>query len=321
MKPPKLSSRACLILALATIPVAAVARSLILLVAPDVWPWFFGAIIVGEEVVIWRLFTQNQRLEESDRQAKNSLQLAVAEGQKLALEKSTLESRTRSLEERDQFLGEALSGATHALKNPLTNISLVLSRLSHEDLSPEGEERLELARSQVQVATQLANDLLDYLRLDSNLIEPHIEKISLEYWLPEVIKMVAPRAIARKQTINCSVEKCEPLLSDKLMLGKVVMELLTNACKYSPSRSEIEAIALFDNAIEKYVIEVRNTGKIPFLEKDKIWESFYRPPHGDPYKQGGHGFGLSLTKKLLKKLDGNITMTSMNNKVTFRVEL
>ncbi|HEY9644247.1 MAG TPA: HAMP domain-containing sensor histidine kinase [Coleofasciculaceae cyanobacterium] len=317
----KLSPRACLVAALVIIPAAAIARLLLARLTPTAWPYLFTAIVVVEQILIWKLFAQKQRAEDRQRQTSDKLQFAVAEGQQLLVERANLESRTRSLEERDRFLSEAVSGATHALKNPLTNINIVISRLSHESLSEGGQERLELARSQVAVMSGLIDNLLDYFRLDSNFIEPKLEQINLEYWLPEVIRDLIPRAISRRQTINCSVEKCEPLLSDKAMLGRAIAELLTNACKYSPSRSDIEVFARLDPGLDKHVIEIKNTGKIAFLEQAKIWDSFYRPPHGDPYKQGGHGFGLSLVKKIASKLDAKVSVSSLNNKVTFRVVL
>ncbi|HEY9749234.1 MAG TPA: HAMP domain-containing sensor histidine kinase [Allocoleopsis sp.] len=317
----KLSPRACLAIALSAIALAAVSRSLILFIAPRVWPWFFGVTLVAEGILIWRLFAQNQRLAENNRQSSSKLQMVVAGAEQLQVEKATLESRLKEAEESDRLLKDAVDSATHALKNPLASVRVVLQLLETESLSQDGKSRLGIARSQITVAARLVEDLLDCFRLDANAIEPRIERIDLGHWLPNVVKAVVPRAIARRQTINYSVESCPDLLTDEVMLRKAVEELLTNACKYSYNGAQIDAIARLDKALDKHVIEVRNPGRIGFREQARIWDRFYRIPDGDLYKQGGTGLGLSLTKKIVRVLGGEVSMQSVNNVVTFRIVL
>jgi signal transduction histidine kinase len=68
--------------------------------------------------------------------------------------------------------------------------------------------------------------------------------------------------------------------------------------------------------------EISNTGiEIAASDRDRVFEKFYRIPNNDPWKHGGTGLGLALTKKLVETLGGSIRVTSKARLTTFIVEL
>jgi signal transduction histidine kinase len=70
------------------------------------------------------------------------------------------------------------------------------------------------------------------------------------------------------------------------------------------------------------LIEVSNTGvEIPDVERDRIFDKFYRIPNNDPWKHGGTGLGLSLVKKLVQRLGGAVWVESGNSITRFIMQL
>jgi signal transduction histidine kinase len=99
-----------------------------------------------------------------------------------------------------------------------------------------------------------------------------------------------------------------------------MMELLNNACKYTPPEEHIIVSATVKG--DRTRLRVTNTGiEIPPEEMKHVFEKFYRIPSGDPWKQGGTGLGLALVQKLTTHLGGQIFVESGDRKTSFIVEI
>ncbi|MEX0270626.1 sensor histidine kinase [Leptolyngbyaceae cyanobacterium UHCC 1019] len=110
------------------------------------------------------------------------------------------------------------------------------------------------------------------------------------------------------------------LVSDQPSLERVLVELVNNACKYTPPDGHIQVTA--DSTTSHVQLAIRNSGsEIPETELLRIFEKFYRVPHADPWKRGGTGLGLALVKKLVESLGGSIHVTSSLGQNTFTVRL
>ena len=103
------------------------------------------------------------------------------------------------------------------------------------------------------------------------------------------------------------------------MLKRILLELLDNACKYTPSGETITVAA--DVVAEKVRVSVSNSGvEIPAQEGDHLFDKFYRISSNDLYKQGGIGLGLALVKQLVKRLGGTIELENCVGQTTFVME-
>ena len=105
-------------------------------------------------------------------------------------------------------------------------------------------------------------------------------------------------------------------MSDPFSLERIIIELLTNACKFSPSGSSIHITA--QSLSDCIQFQFKNFGvEIPPVELPKIFEKFYRIPSNDPWRQGGTGLGLALVHKVVSYLGGKISVASQNNWTCF----
>lgn len=124
--------------------------------------------------------------------------------------------------------------------------------------------------------------------------------------------------------------------SNRASLGRILAELLNNACKYTANDGEIylkveckkgdweqggqrknsrQASAL----ASEIQFTLSNQSSISIEELPRIFEKFYRVPNADPWKQGGTGLGLALVQKLVEQLQGKIEVESSNGWTNFTV--
>ncbi len=110
------------------------------------------------------------------------------------------------------------------------------------------------------------------------------------------------------------------IISHFASLERILNELLTNTCKYSPPDSTITVTAkVLENNLELYVT---NTGiEIPASELDRIFQPFYRYASPNSWDHSGTGLGLALVKKLVQRLDGKVYARSQSRETVFVIIL
>ncbi|MDJ0615408.1 MAG: PAS domain-containing sensor histidine kinase [Calothrix sp. MO_192.B10] len=246
----------------------------------------------------------------------------------------------RQLEEMEflnRLKDEFLSTVSHELRTPLTNMkmaiqmlgialsqqpsSLLAAAVSESELS-KANRYFQILNNECDREINLINNFLDLQRLDSNTKPLVMETIEIHSWLTKVVQLFQARHH------NCCVHNLSltiapnlpTLICDPFSLERILIELLTNACKFSPSGSKISLTAQESNGSIQFQVE--NYGvEIPVAELSRIFDKFYRIPSNDPWKQGGTGLGLALVKKLIVYLGGTISVASQANRTCFTVEL
>lgn len=281
-------------------------------------------LAIAEPIVIIALGYLSYKYWERSRRQVGELELEHAQVLALQTENAVLSDRARSLEESDRIRGDFVESLTHALKNLLAVVRTAADLLDNEDLSDKGQRYLDMLKAHTMSAARLIDDVLKSTKLEVGAIEPRIDTLKLGDWLDNVVQGFVPRAITRRQSLVCSTEPgMPPLLTDSQMMKDVVSELLTNALKYSNPGSEVRAVAKFDKASDRHIIEISNPGFILSREREAIWDRFYRIPKSDPYNQGGTGLGLYLVKQMVAALRGQISLRvkATEGLIVFRIEL
>ena len=168
----------------------------------------------------------------------------------------------------------------------------------------------------------MINNFLDLQRLDTSSKSLILETIEVNTWLERVVELFNARnRNCCKQKLNLAIESDLPaIVCDPFSLERILVELLTNACKFSPANEEIIVSAKLKSSSIQF--QVMNTGvEIDKAELPRIFDKFYRIPSNDPWKQGGTGLGLALVQKLTKHLGGVIEVKSGSDCTCFSVEL
>ncbi|NEQ96412.1 MAG: GAF domain-containing sensor histidine kinase [Cyanothece sp. SIO2G6] len=256
------------------------------------------------------------------------------------------QAQVKELQRLNTLKDDFLSTVSHELRTPVANVKLATRMLAvtlarraeaFEDPSifSQSEELgkldhqvrekelyyLKILEDECQREIDLVNDLLDLQRLEEDKIVLNIEDINLNEWLPKTVKPFENRVSNRRQSLEIKIPHLlTPLHSDRVSLGRILTELLNNACKYTPPDEKIVVEVTTRENQAKFI--VTNSGvEIPTRELPHIFDKFYRVPSTDPWKQGGTGLGLALVKSLTQHLGGNIEVQCYDNQTRFTVQL
>lgn len=245
-----------------------------------------------------------------------------------------LQGQNEGLEKLVQLKDDFLSAVSHELRTPLTNIKvairmleLTLSQLETADPSDSTKfdrltQYISIVRDQCTQEISLVDELLELQHYEAGARPIDPVAIDLNQWLIQEIAVFEERAQSCEQEFQVQVQPNLPtLVSDQKVLTRIIAELLTNACKYTPPGGRI-AIAVQPQMDDSIRLVVTNTGvEIPTDQLSRIFDKFYRIPNSDRWKQGGTGLGLALVKKQITHLGGRIWVESNPEQTAFTIEL
>ena len=207
-----------------------------------------------------------------------------------------------SQERQDTFL----SMTSHELKTPLTSMILVTSLFKRE-LEEKYTKQINVFDRQLQRLVGLINDLLDMSRIQSNNLVLNIAQLDMQELVQEAIQMVQHGST---HSINLTCLDTPVLLSgDRDRIEQVIVNLLTNAIKYSPDAKTVDVnITLKEGNV---VCSVQDYGiGIAEEAKEHIFERYYRSIGSDSHKYSGLGIGLYIASEIVKRHKGQICVES-----------
>lgn len=221
--------------------------------------------------------------------------------------------RAESLAELDRAKTAFFSNVSHEFRTPLT-LMLEPLRDSLDDrlvpLAPVHRDRLRLAYRNSRRLLKLVNALLDFSRIEAGRTQAHYEPTdlaALTAQLTAVFRSAVERAHLRL-TVDCR-PLSEPVYVDREMWEKIVLNLLSNAFKFT-LQGGITVVLQQDGSAA--VLDVCDTGVgIPDEELPKIFERFHRVQAAGGRTIEGSGIGLALVKQLVQQHGGSLTVTSI----------
>ncbi|MBL1173512.1 GAF domain-containing protein [Pantanalinema sp. GBBB05] len=259
----------------------------------------------------------------------------------IALRQSRLyqaaQAQVQELERLSQLKDDFLNTISHELRTPMSSIQLAIQMLELTLFDPaksgqveamtvvsslrHSEQYFQILQQECQREINLIDDLLELTRLDAKTEPLMLTGINLALWLPHLVEPFIERTQQQQQTIVLTIpEQLPTLTTDLSYLQRMLMELLTNACKYTPAGEYIRLSV--ETLPDEILLCVANSGvEIPLAERDRIFDRFYRIPNNDPWKYSGTGLGLALVKKLAEQLGITIRLESANNQTTFQLKI
>ena len=229
-----------------------------------------------------------------------------------------IEANLEALTKADKLRREFVANVSHELRTPLTSIRSYAETISDNiELPKETEEEfLRVIINESDRMTKIVQDLLELSRFDSGNIQLNLEEFSIERSVRNVYAAIALEAKKCGHLLNLELEWGLPMIrGDCARIEQVLMNIITNALKYTPDGGTIEIISgkMGDNVF----VKIEDTGVgIPAEDLGRVFDRFYRVDKARTRVSGGTGLGLSIAKNIIVLHGGNITIESEPGKGT-----
>jgi len=247
--------------------------------------------------------TERKRMEE-DLQEKN---------RQLVKQQQELMEKTRELEVASQAKSEFLAHMSHELRTPL-NVIIGFSELMLDgvpgEINNEQRQCLDDVLSSGKHLLDLINEVLDLAKIESGTLKLRLADITLTDVLEELTRTMTPILAPRKQSLDIEVEEgLPPVHADKGKLRQVLLNLLSNATKFTPDggKLRIEAVRK-DHSCQVSVVD--NGIGIKKEDQKRLFEPFHQLDNPLSGEKGGTGLGLAVVKQIIEKHGGKIWMES-----------
>ena len=217
----------------------------------------------------------------------------------------------------DNMRKEFVADVSHELKTPITSIMGYSDTLLEGEYDKETQERfLKVIATESRRMAKLVTDLLTLSRFDNNQILQEKTKFDLGELVKQCQNNLEIQISQKKHKVECFVTAdVPPVYADKEGIERVVINILTNAIKYTPEGGNIKIYVGFVYN-DAYIKVIDNGIGIPEDDLKRIFERFYRVDKARTRKMGGTGLGLSIAKEILDRNNGNIDIKSEEGKGT-----
>ena len=237
-----------------------------------------------------------------------------------------LEWQSRELQKASRLKSEFLASMSHELRTPI-NAMIGYTALLQERIYGELSDKQDNALRKVYNASQhllaLINDILDLSRIEAGKMPIRIEEVRLHAIVHELSQAIEPMVREKRLEYRTEMSEDLPLLiTDRTKVKQILLNLLTNAVKFTPEGS-VTLRAFLADGRDRFRVEVEDTG-IGIQEHDleAIFDDFRQVDQSSTRQYGGTGLGLSITRKLVSLLRGKVNVASQYGRGSiFSVEL
>ena len=261
------------------------------------------------EIELQTQHTQDQAAELEAQQEE----LQAAYDQLLA-RRDELEAARAAADDANRKKSQFLTTMSHELRTPLNAISGYVQLMEMGVQGPITEKQrqsLKRIASSQQHLLRLVNAVLDLARIEAGRLDYRLESVEVEAMVAGVLPMIEPQLAEGQLTFTLSVDPRLCARADREKAQQVLINLLTNAVKFTPEGGEVSVQARVDETSRMILIEVSDTGiGIPLEQLAHVFEPFVQVPTQVRRKREGTGLGLAISRDLARGMGGDLTASS-----------
>ncbi|WP_274308932.1 sensor histidine kinase [Solibacillus daqui] len=228
----------------------------------------------------------------------------------------------RDLERLKKERNEFLAAIAHELSTPLTYlIGYTKVAMRPEIREDERNQYLRILVEESERMKELVKNLVDLAKMDENSFTISKENFGAKAYFQQLINLVHPSFTLKDLELTFICNKDVQIYADPLRLEQIILNLLDNAKKYSPSYTQVTLSVSTEH--NKTIISITDQGiGIPPVEIGYIFEKLYRVEKSRSRSLGGSGIGLAVVKELVEAHGGTIDVKSTLGKgSTFTITL
>ena len=223
----------------------------------------------------------------------------------------TFEHMAGEIDKTRRLKEEFISSISHELRTPLTSIKGWSETLGYENIT---KEELDLGLGIIQDETErlinLVEELLDFSRLSSDRIRLQIDMVNIELLVKGVVNQLKVKSNENNISLTYKFEDTNllPIQGDKNRLRQVLINLIQNAIKFTPSEGFIEVIVSQNEEYTTIIVNDTGTG-IKSENLEKVLDKFFQ----EDFHKSGSGLGLAISNEIVKLHGGKINIESEKN--------
>lgn len=214
---------------------------------------------------------------------------------------------------------EFLSRMSHDIRTPMNAVmGMTEIALKNVDNTEKVKECLKKVKLSSKHLLGLINDILDMSKIESGKMTLNITQISLREIVDDIVNIMRPQIQSRNQKFDIFVQniETEKVYCDNIRLNQVLLNILSNAVKFTPEEGRID-VYIYQEASpegEEYVrthFRIKDTG-IGMSEEfqEKLWDAFAREETEEVQNITGTGLGMAITKRIIDIMGGTIELQS-----------
>jgi PAS domain S-box-containing protein len=260
----------------------------------------------------------NRELESKVRDRTEELAVAI---QRLAQSKGEVMRALEREKELNELKSRFITTASHEFRTPLGTILSSVSLIARYDEAADSEKRkkhIERIKSSVNNLTEILNDFLSLEKLEEGIVRFNPGQFNLSKLVNDLAEDMR-NAVKAGQTITVNYIGENDVYLDRQLLKNALLNLFSNAIKYSPEEKPILVNVNVENGKLKLDIIDKGIG-IPEEDQPNVFERFYRAKNSGNIQ--GTGLGLNIVKKYVELMEGTISFVSgFTEGTTFTVEI
>ncbi len=232
---------------------------------------------------------------------------------------SEIEEKSRQLAEASEHKSQFLASMSHELRTPL-NAIIGLTEMIVSNAAKFGAEKVQEPLRRVHGAGThllgLINEVLDLSKIEAGKLELHSEPVSLARLIDEVIGTAGQLAEKNKNRLVVEAqENLGPLTTDPMRLKQILLNLLSNACKFTKEGEVALRVRQVADGRDWIELAVADTGiGLTTEQQAKLFQDFTQADSLTARRYGGTGLGLALSRKLARMMGGDVTVSSQLGK-------
>lgn len=215
--------------------------------------------------------------------------------------------------EVDRMKSEFVALVSHELRTPLTSIKGYVDLLLTDEVDELTEEQrafLQVVAHDTNRLARLIRDLLDIAHIESGQLELKSADVDLDQVIREVAASFRPQVTRKGQRLVVRVAEGLPTIwGDQDRLAQILINLVSNAHKYTPEGGQITVVARPEGDMVRITIEDTGIG-LSEEERAQLFTRFFRAKNSTTQEEGGTGLGLAITRSLVETHGGQLTVVS-----------